>query len=39
MKKPYTRPGLVIHGTVSTLTSAIGTTPTDGQIGSIPFPQ
>ncbi|HEY8598328.1 MAG TPA: hypothetical protein VIL85_07845 [Thermomicrobiales bacterium] len=34
MKKLYTRPGLVVHGTVGTLTSALGGTPTDGITGS-----
>ncbi|HEY8597454.1 MAG TPA: hypothetical protein VIL85_03420 [Thermomicrobiales bacterium] len=34
MKKPYTRPMLVTHGTVGTLTSFFGTTSGDGIGGS-----
>jgi hypothetical protein len=38
MKKPYTRPGLVVHGTVGTLTNGLGGTPADGQLGSTIIP-
>ncbi len=37
MKKPYTRPTLVTHGTVDALTSAIGGAGADGIVGSLPI--
>ena len=37
MKKPYTRPSLVVHGTVGTLTSGLGGGTSDGQTGSLPI--
>jgi len=33
-KRPYTRPKLIVHGTVKQITKAVGTKGTDGLTGS-----